>query len=405
MNTILKIAVFILVQSFMCVDVSLAAELSAPKEADKSALNSAIQTMCNKSIVAIGENAHGDGHSLIIKAGLVEALVEKCGFNTVLFESSTYEFIPIARKQRTAETISQELIENAVGGVWKFEKEMQPLLQFMTEKVNAGQLEIGGLDYQVGGLGQPFSNDTLALELTEGLPADRRVLCRDLFKNWVYNTALPKQIESEEMAQSERLNCISQMENTLKNISEPDQQTKKERIDMFENFVALMKADNASQQVRLVTRARMMIENSFTFINRKGKNIKVIIWCHNAHAAKSTELFADYNGADNLGTALKNRFGETFFSLSITAQKGVYRWSKGIEKPLPSAPKNALENLAIKGENNESYFIGTDTLLELGPRPAAMFYHNYQVADWNNLFDGILVLNEEFSPHSTRPGW
>ena len=83
----------------------------------------------------------------------------------------------------------------------------------------------------------------------------------------------------------------------------------------------------------------------------------------------------------------------------------MYRWSKGVEKPLPSAPKNALEKLAIKGESNESYFLGADTLRQLGSRPAAMFYHNYQLADWYYLFDGILVLDEEFSPQSTRPGW
>lgn len=404
MNTILKIAVFILIQSFMYVDV-LAAELPAQREVDENALNSAIQAMCHKSIVAIGENSHGDGHGLMIKTKLVEELVENCGFNTVLFESSTYEFIPIARKARGGETISQELIENAVGGMWKFEKEMQPLLQFITEKVNIGQLEIGGLDYQVGGLEQPFSNDILAIELTEGLPADRRALCRALFKNWIYNTELPKQIKSEEIAQSGRINCIAQMEDTLKSMPNADLQIKEERTNLFENFASLMKADNASQQVRLVTRARMMIENSLTYINKQGNNIKVIIWCHNGHAAKSTELFAEYNGANNLGSALKSRFGETFYSFAITAQKGMYRWSKGVEKPLPSAPKNALEKLAIKGESNESYFLGADTLRQLGSRPAAMFYHNYQLADWYHLFDGILVLDEEFSPQSTRPGW
>lgn len=371
----------------------------------KSAIDLSIQAMCKKSVVALGENSHGDGHAMATKVELVKQLIEKCGFNIVLFESSTYEFLPIDRIVHSGQMASQLLLENAVGGLWRYEKEMQPLLSILNKKINAGQIKVGGLDYQIGGLGQPFSNDVLPVELSQKLNADRRILCQDLFRAYIYDTKLPEQIKSEDVAQSERLACLTQMSQVINVTQDYNSQSNQDLIRMYANFATFFKAEAETPQVRLVARAKMMNENANSFIGQQGKNAKVIIWCHSGHAAKSTKLFADYNGADNLGAALKRRFGDKYFAFAITARKGTYRWSKGVEKDLAIIPNGALEAYGEEHGKDTSIFIGPGVLNTLGARPAAMFYHSYQTSDWSQIFDGILILDKEYPPQSTQPGW
>ncbi len=47
-----------------------------------------IASLCQKRVVLLGEDAgHGAGATVVVKGRIVEALVDRCGFDTLYFES------------------------------------------------------------------------------------------------------------------------------------------------------------------------------------------------------------------------------------------------------------------------------------------------------------------------------
>lgn len=86
---------------------------------DEHALTAATNALCHQEVAMLGESAaHGYGHTEAFKVALVERLVNECGFDSVFFEASQYEFINISRRLRTAEPVSEDQISSAVGGYY-----------------------------------------------------------------------------------------------------------------------------------------------------------------------------------------------------------------------------------------------------------------------------------------------
>ena len=71
------------------------------KPGDNDALTAATQELCHTQIAMLGESAsHEDGHTHAFKDALVERLIDQCGFDSVFFEASHYEFINLNRRLR-----------------------------------------------------------------------------------------------------------------------------------------------------------------------------------------------------------------------------------------------------------------------------------------------------------------
>src|ERR1043166_738323 len=134
---------------------------------DEDALNAATQRLCHRQISMIGEGAgHGDGHTLAFKVALVERLIDRCGFNSVLFEASHYEFINLNRRLRMRQAVTAGDVSSAVGGLWEFNQEFLPLAPFLLAKAEAGKVFLGGIDDQLGQRGQDYANKEMVTELT-----------------------------------------------------------------------------------------------------------------------------------------------------------------------------------------------------------------------------------------------
>ena len=145
---------------------------------DGDALTAVTHDLCHRQVAMLGESAtHGDGHTVAFKVALVERLVNECGFDSVFFEASHYEFINIARRFRTGQAVSADQVSSAVGGLWKFDREFQPLVPFLLTKAQAGQISLGGLDDQLDEMGQDYANVEMVTELTSFLPQQQRQDC------------------------------------------------------------------------------------------------------------------------------------------------------------------------------------------------------------------------------------
>ena len=347
------------------------------------AIEQAVQAMCAKPIVLLGEATHGGGHTTALKAELVQRLVTQCGFNVVLFESSFYEFFPIAEQARERQRISPALVATAVGGVWKFSQEMQALLPFLAQQATDGKIELGGLDFQAGGFQQPYSNGAMFAELSAPLADDRRAFCKALFRARIY--------DNDDLAGfSSLLPCVSDMAAVAR----------QEQLGKIRNLQAWLATDGRPQADLVRARDRMMAENASAWIDRTGTPAKVLIWTHNGHAARDTARLPDYGDQDNLGRTLSRSYGDKVFALAISAYDGDFRWSKGVNKALPPAPDDSLE--ARFGRTQDINFVSALDLRHAATIASAVFGYNYLAADWSKAYDGMLILNREYPSHDSR---
>ena len=80
--------------AFLMFCLSAYTENLSTVQEDEKALDSATRGLCKAQVAMLGEIAtHGDGHTLAFKVALVERLVDRCGFDTVLFEANQDEWL------------------------------------------------------------------------------------------------------------------------------------------------------------------------------------------------------------------------------------------------------------------------------------------------------------------------
>ncbi len=364
---------------------------------DQAAVAQVVEAACDKSVVILGEASHGDGHSETIKAALVEQLVSRCGFGGVLFEASYYEFLPIARNVRPDRPVSAEQVAAAVGGFSKSDLEMQPLFEFLARQASAGKIELGGLDFQAGGFEQRYGNDTMILELTAGMPAARRDACRGLYRSRLLGDDPPAGMTGRERDDA-LLACLASIDpRAAGNPVAPAE--KSARAAQLVNLEAWLAASGQTTPNLVRARDAMMAENALRFIDGLPKPAKVVIWAHNGHAARHPSALPGYGDNDNLGQALGRRFENSLFALGITARGGQYRWSPGIDKPVPAPLAGSLE---ARGGDTTA-FLAQPALQAAGESFSALFGHTFQRARWGDAFDAVLVLDAEYPPHAARP--
>ena len=68
-------------------------------------------------------------------------------------------------------------VSSAVGGLWEFNQDFQPLAPFLLAKAQAGKVFLGGIDDQLGEMGQNYANIEMVTELTNLLPQQERQAC------------------------------------------------------------------------------------------------------------------------------------------------------------------------------------------------------------------------------------
>ena len=154
---------------------------------DENALVAATRDLCHRQIVMLGESAtHEDGHTHAFKVALLERLVNQCGFDSVFFEAGHYEFIHFNQQRRAGERATADEISHAVGGLWEFNQEFQPLVPFLLAKVQSGRLFLGGIDDQLGQFGQNYANDEMITELAGLLPPQESHNCTVALHKRIY---------------------------------------------------------------------------------------------------------------------------------------------------------------------------------------------------------------------------
>ncbi|MGH9736572.1 MAG: erythromycin esterase family protein [Candidatus Acidiferrales bacterium] len=373
-----------------------AASSTAVRPGDGDALTAVTHALCHRQIVMLGESAtHGDGHTEAFKVALVERLVNECGFDSVIFEASHYEFIDIARRFRTGQAVSVDQVSSAVGGLWKFDREFQPLVPFLLAKAEAGQISLGGMDDQLGELGQNYANVKMVTELTGFLPQQQRQGCSLALHHRIYSDYTDAAPYSKS-DRSQITACLSDIQLALASDRKTDPVGREEQQEMVSAIQRCISRDFDSDAEQIVGRDKSMFQN-FEWLRRQYPRRKIIVWAATVHIAKRGDpAWADHTGR-NFGLYVHHEYGTRAFSLGFSALNGSYRQGRDVHE-LPAAPRNSLEPRALQGSGSDAVYVGPAELAKMGTVPGAIYWHSYQTLPWANLLDGVVVFREEYPP-------
>ena len=379
---------------------ALALTAAAPADEARAwepALRAAEHDLCTKQVALLGENGfHGDGKTPAFKAALIRRLVTRCGYRAVFFEASHYDFLAVQRAVRRHEPVTEAMVSSAIGGLWNQDRELVPLVAFLTAEAKAGRVTLGGLDDQIGSWRAFYSLDTMRTELASFLPPERREPCRaTLWQRmaWDYSDASPHDWASVRRVKA----CVAEMRAGVL-ASGADAAARDEYLEMLANIDRLMQREFAKPAASVAGRDQSMYFNFRWLAARLKPGTKMIVWAANQHVAKDPAEAADFVAGGSVGALIHRDYGRRAFALGFSAGGGAFRWGRGA-KAIPALPADSVEVALSGGGSGEAVYAGPAALAALGARPASFFDHRTSVTRrWADVFDGAVVFRTERPP-------
>ena len=369
---------------------------------DEKALRAATRGLCRAQVAMVGESAtHGDGHTLAFKVALVERLVDKCGFDAVLFEANQEEFIHLNQRIGSREAVTPDELLTAVGGLWKFYREFQPLAPFLLTRAQSGKIFLGGLDDQLAQLGQNYANDEMIAGLTSLLRLPEQQSCNAALHQRIYFD-YPADQPYSKLDQSQIETCLAKVDVAAHADRTVTGTAKEDRQEMISATQRWINRDFSSDGESMVNRDRSMFQTFEWLQSRVPKKHKTIVWAATVHIAKQGDpTWGDHAGT-NFGSFIHRKYGNHARSLSFSALAGSFRQAKGKFPVLPVPPQDSVEVNALQGTTASAAYIGSKRLAASGMRPGAFFYHSYQTLAWSTFLDGVVVFRTERPPADVR---
>lgn len=382
-----------------CTAASARGPAPTPLGPDSKALADATRDLCGKDVAMLGEATHGDGRTLAFKSALVRRLIEKCGFDAVFFESSHYDFLALERKRRRGGTTSRAQLASAIGRLWNGDEEMRPLIDFLAASAGVGRVRLGGLDDQLGSAGAFYSLDEMPAELSALLPAPKGNSCRVTLKRRIYHDYG----EGSPYDEAERAAIMLCLEGIAAAVGPAgkggDRASRAELAQMASAFRRFVERDFSSDPARARERDRSMYLNFRWLSGRLPPRSKVIVWSATSHIARDATASGGYPQGGNFGAHVDRDYGERAFALGFSARSGVYRPGlRSAARPLVVPPSGSLEARTRMPAGDGAVYLGPLVLARLGSIAAAPFAHEYRIAHWSRILDGLVLFPEERAP-------
>lgn len=355
-----------------------------------------VHALCDKDVALLGEPPiHGFGNTLDFKAQLVRRLVSECHFNAVFFESGIYDYVHIERERRAGRDISGQPISAAIGGLWA-NQEVQSLVPFLREKVNAGSLTLGGLDDQLGS--GAYASREMPSDLVQPLAGEEKARCLAILQRhtlWQYTKEAP-------YAPSDKQKILGCLEDIEARLSSPQQDTRTMIESLKRNFTRNFTEDDFTKKDQELKwdndRDRSMYLNFAWLMGRLPAYSKVIVWAATVHTAKSLANVEGFNGRVPLGAYINHDYGRKAFSLGFSAYSGDYAFIHRPVQHLSDAPLTSLESRAFANSGADAVYVSRKQLHKDQSIAARVFGTAFKTARWDEVLDGLVIFRKERAP-------
>jgi erythromycin esterase-like protein len=361
-----------------------------------------VHDLCNKRVALLGEPPmHGFGKTLQFKVEVARRLVDECHYDAFFIESGAYDFLNIRKVLNAGQTVTPSMIAAAIGGLWA-NREVEPLIPFLTKRVQRRALVLGGLDDQLGR--GTYAVNQMPADLVEHLRADDKTQCLAILQKhtlWQYTSDAPYSAKDRTLI----LGCLDKIEAKLS--PAPHVVGREYDLAMIANlkrtlardFTADVPSGVDANTGMLNDRDRSMYENFEWLMSRLPAHSKVIVWTATTHAAKDLTGVPGLEKRVPLGSYIRRKYTREAFVLGFSAYSGSYAMTRQPERPLAAAPENSLEGQAFgNGDSDTRYFDATQLrkLGRIGARPLGL---DFKTAKWDDVLDGLVVFREEHPPH------
>lgn len=296
-----------------------------PSAEDLSFLKKELQTA---RVVMLGEKTHADGNVYEMKIKILKYLQSEMGFNTVAFESGTYDLWQ-AQKNIIAGQSVEKALASSLYPIWSKSEQFSEFTDFFEQHKSV--MKLYGFDSQisgelgekklVGGLYEYCRRKKIRLDLRQ---EDLELLVESMAISGIYDGG----DISYDAYRKAMLNVASHM------ASLPETEENFYWVQIIKSLLATAQGyRNDSYTVSSFyttvddnTRDRQMSENLLEYI-RMHPDEKIVCWGANQHfvnsmASVSTPVLKDFVP---MGTFVKSALGNKVYSLAaVTASDSIY---------------------------------------------------------------------------------
>ncbi len=348
----------------------------------------------------LGEEAqHAGGKALELKVQIVRRLVEQCAFSAVFFESQLYDFLDF-QHDLAARLATPAQLADAIGALWSINREFDPLVTFLFEKAESGDLVVAGLDPQAGSSTQVYAKEMLPTLFATTLPEHQRDQCEAQLRRFIawdfdekhpFNDAVLRQLQD----------CMTWVQEALEMKPNSHDTASTELELMVVNFVRFLEIRSGAGNA---TRESGMYDNFLWHRERLAPGSKVIVWCATVHAVSTLEpVGRDYMP---FGGYIRELLGQQAAVVGVSAYSGSYGWYKNPPKILDIASPESLEGRVYLEPGGDLRYVSKEELRRLGTIEARPIYYSQPTtAAWADLLDGLVIIREERPPQYVRDPW
>jgi erythromycin esterase-like protein len=349
------------------------------------AVERVVESVCRKQVVALGQlGNHGEAKGFQAKAEIVRRLVERCGFDAVLFEAPIYDFLGFEASVAGG-TATDAQLDRSIGRFW-LTRELAEWRRWLFERASKRKLIVGGVDDQVS-ITSDYARATLPGLVEASIRAGGPKGCGEIVERhlyWRYNASKP----FDESEQQKLYNCTrsaadgAEISTRMARAPSPEQRM----LASLAGYAGRQRGIKAAPE-----RDHAMYINYEWYAARRPMARKVIIWTATVHAARRQGSLT----MRPLGAWLAERHGNRFAAIGFTAFSGMSSQAGGPPKPLEKAPTGSLE--ARFAQVDEWTFLNSQKLRKIGKVSARLFDKSID-ADWSTYFDGVMVVRDEVAP-------
>ncbi len=390
--------------------IAAASSPGRAQAADPAALidtDSAVRALCGERVALLGEPPiHGFGNTLAFKAQLVRRLVQQCHYNAVFFESGLYDFLHIDQERRSGHDVPTSMISNAIGGLWA-NKEVQSLVPFLRDEVNAGRLTLAGLDDQIGA--GSYASRQMSSDLVQSLAGEEQSRCLAILERhmlWRYTQDAPYRISDKERI----VGCLDEIKTQLSRTQQQTQSSQQSRamVESLErNFTRNFTEDdftNKDQEIRWFNdRDRSMYVNFEWLLHRLPPRSKIIVWAATVHTAKDLSGVAGFEQKIPLRSYIHKAWNHQAFSLAFSAYSGEYAFTHQPVRPLGTTPLSSLEAQGFTQNGSSTVYLSSGQLQGYGSVQARPLSLDFKTAHWDRVVDGLILVRVERAPDWISP--
>lgn len=349
----------------------------------------------------LGEQSHGDGAAFALKANLIEHLHLHHGFDVLAFEADFFSVNRAWDAAHTAEDVRRDVAPRAYA-FWVTPTEMQTLWRLVEDRfVSERPLIVAGIDPRHTGLGTPSD---VAEALEDFVQRARLVVPIEDYD--VFGALLEGVLEREyaqQVSAFERQRFHMVLRSLLSQL----------------NGVSSNEACFWRQELRNLGFASVnawgferrdegMASNLLWLARERHPGKKIIVWAHNYHIAKSTELVVENPPSFGLplpqdtllGEVVAREFSGSVYSLGLISGGGTYHpyTYRGDHETVETVEPPAPDSLEVRlwAEGRPTAFVDFRKMENL-EQPFVMsgVEHNRpRRLPWAEVFDGVVFIRE-----------